>query len=70
LILRFYDVDQGCVLVDGVDVREMRQQDFGKNRFVPQTPELFNGTVADNIRYGKSGAATKRSDARPDCPGR
>lgn len=58
LIPRFYDVDQGSVLVDGVDVREMRQQDLRKRiGFVPQTPVLFSGTIADNIRYGKSDAS-------------
>lgn len=58
LIPRFYDVDEGCVLVDGVDVREMRQQALReKIGFVPQTPVLFSGTIADNIRYGKSDAS-------------
>jgi ATP-binding cassette subfamily B protein len=58
LIPRFYDVDDGCVLVDGVDVREMRQQALReKIGFVPQTPVLFSGTIADNIRYGKSDAS-------------
>ncbi|MEQ8174582.1 MAG: ABC transporter ATP-binding protein [Syntrophomonadaceae bacterium] len=58
LIPRFYDVDQGSVLVDGVDVREMRQQNLReKIGFVPQTPVLFSGTIADNIRYGKSDAS-------------
>lgn len=54
LIPRFYDVVSGSVLVDGVDVREMRQQELrSKIGFVPQTPILFSGTIADNIRYGK-----------------
>lgn len=57
LIPRFYDVDSGCVLVDGVDVREMTQHDLrAKTGFVPQTPILFSGSVAENIRYGKAGA--------------
>jgi ATP-binding cassette subfamily B protein len=57
LIPRFYDVDSGCVLVDGVDVRQMEQKDLrAKIGFVPQTPILFSGTVSENIRYGKSDA--------------
>jgi ATP-binding cassette subfamily B multidrug efflux pump len=57
LIPRFYDVDSGRVLVDGVDVRAMAQEDLrAKIGFVPQTAVLFTGTVADNIRYGKETA--------------
>ncbi|MHB8106300.1 MAG: ABC transporter ATP-binding protein [Candidatus Cryosericum sp.] len=57
LIPRFYDVDSGKVLVDGVDVRELAQEDL-RHRigFVPQKAVLFTGTVADNIRYGKEDA--------------
>jgi ATP-binding cassette subfamily B protein len=57
LIPRFYDIDSGSVLVDGVDVREMTMSDLrGRIGFVPQTPILFSGTVAENIRYGKPDA--------------
>jgi len=57
LIPRFYDVDSGAVLVNGIDVREMTQQDLrAKIGFVPQNPILFSGTIADNIRYGKADA--------------
>ncbi|OXM82975.1 ABC transporter ATP-binding protein [Paenibacillus rigui] len=57
LIPRFYDVDQGRILVDGVDVRELPQADLrSKIGFVPQKAVLFTGTIADNIRYGKEGA--------------
>lgn len=57
LIPRFYDVDSGAVLVDGVDIREMTQQDLRvKIGFVPQKAILFAGTVAENIRYGKEDA--------------
>jgi ATP-binding cassette, subfamily B, multidrug efflux pump len=53
LIPRFYDVNQGRVLVDGVDVREMTQEDLrARIGFVPQKAVLFTGTVAANIRYG------------------
>jgi ATP-binding cassette subfamily B multidrug efflux pump len=57
LIPRFYDVDSGKVLVDGVDVRELSQQDLRRRiGFVPQKAVLFTGTVADNIRYGNKEA--------------
>jgi len=57
LIPRFYDVDSGCVLVDGVDVRQMAQKNLrAKIGFVPQSPILFSGTVSENIRYGKADA--------------
>jgi ATP-binding cassette subfamily B multidrug efflux pump len=57
LIPRFYDVSQGRILVDGVDVREMTQAELrAKIGFVPQRPVLFSGTIAENIRYGKADA--------------
>lgn len=57
LILRFYDVDSGSILVDGVDVREMSQEALrSKIGFVPQQVVLFSGTVEDNIKYGKETA--------------
>jgi ABC-type multidrug transport system, ATPase and permease components len=53
LIPRFYDVTAGSVEIDGVDVREMAQNDlWGKIGFVPQKAFLFSGTVASNLRYG------------------
>jgi ATP-binding cassette subfamily B protein len=57
LIPRFYDIQEGSILVDGVEVREMKQEDLrAKLGFVPQQAVLFTGTVADNIRYGKDDA--------------
>lgn len=57
LIPRFYDVDSGNVLIDGVDVREMTQLELRqKIGFVPQKTVLFSGTIADNMRYGKEDA--------------
>lgn len=57
LIARFYDIESGSLLVDGVDIREMAQKDLrAKIGFVPQTAVLFSGTIADNIRYGKDDA--------------
>jgi ATP-binding cassette subfamily B protein len=58
LIPRFYNVDSGSVLVDGVDVRDMTQKELReKIGFVPQTAVLFSGTIADNIKYGKDDAS-------------
>ncbi|HEX3012076.1 MAG TPA: ABC transporter ATP-binding protein [Syntrophomonadaceae bacterium] len=57
LIPRFYEVDRGCILVDGVDIREMSQASLrAKIGFVPQKAVLFTGTIAENIRYGKGDA--------------
>ena len=53
LIPRFYDVTAGSVLVDGVDVRDMSQEDlWSKIGFIPQRAFLFSGTIASNVRYG------------------
>ncbi|WP_088227999.1 ABC transporter ATP-binding protein [Desulfosporosinus sp. FKB] len=58
LIMRFYDVGSGRILVDGVDVREMSQEGLrAKIGFVPQKSVLFSGTIADNILYGKEYAS-------------
>ena len=60
LIPRFYDVDSGGILVDGVDVREMSQASLrARIGFVSQKAVLFTGTVAGNIRYGKETADDK-----------
>ncbi len=57
LIPRFYDVDGGQILVDGVETREMSQAHLrSKIGFVPQKAVLFSGTINDNIRYGKENA--------------
>lgn len=57
LIPRFYDVESGSVLVNGVNVREMTQEELrAKIGFVPQKAVLFTGTIEDNIRYGKKDA--------------
>jgi ATP-binding cassette subfamily B protein len=58
LIPRFYDVNHGRVLVDGVDVRQMPQADLrARIGFVPQKAVLFTGTVSANVRYGREGAS-------------
>ncbi len=58
LIARFYDVTEGAVLIDEIDVRDVTQRSLRRQMgLVPQDPFLFSGTVADNIRFG-----------RPDVP--
>ena len=53
LVSRFYDVSEGQVLVDGVDVRTVTQQSLRRQTgIVSQEPFLFAGTVLDNIRFG------------------
>jgi ATP-binding cassette subfamily B multidrug efflux pump len=57
LIPRFYDVTRGELLVDGVDVRQMRREDLWERiGVVPQQAFLFSGTVASNLRYGDESA--------------
>jgi ATP-binding cassette, subfamily B, multidrug efflux pump len=57
LIPRFYDIESGEILVDGVNVKDMPQQELrAKIGFVPQKALLFTGTIADNLRYGKEDA--------------
>ena len=54
LICRFYDVTEGAILVDGVDLRQVRVADYRRHiGLVLQEPFLFFGTVAENIAYGK-----------------
>lgn len=53
LIPRFYDVSKGRILIDGVDIRELRVSDLRRQiAVVTQEPILFNETVRDNIAYG------------------
>ena len=57
LIPRFYDVTEGEVLVDGVNVKEYRQEELhDKIGYVPQKAVLFSGTVDSNLRFGKEDA--------------
>jgi ATP-binding cassette subfamily B multidrug efflux pump len=57
LIPRFYDIDSGKILLDGVDIREITQEQLReKIGFVPQSAVLFTGTIAENIRFGKQNA--------------
>jgi len=53
LLLRFYDIQEGQVLIDGVDIRRLRLHDLRRNfAVVLQDPFLFSGTVESNIRLG------------------
>jgi ATP-binding cassette subfamily B protein len=53
LIPRFFDVTSGAILVDGVDIREMKQNELReKIGYIPQKGVLFSGTVESNIKYG------------------
>ena len=58
LICRFYDVTEGAVFIDGVDVRSVPVAEFRRNiGLVLQEPFLFFGTIAENIAYGKPDAS-------------
>jgi len=57
LVPRFYDVDSGCVTIDGLDLRILTQDTLLEQiGVVPQETVLFIGTVRDNIRYGRPSA--------------
>ena len=57
LITRFYEFQQGELLVDGVDVRQLDLQQYRRQiGIVPQEPYLFSGSVSDNIRYSRPDA--------------
>ncbi|SOY57891.1 putative ABC transporter, ATP-binding membrane component [Cupriavidus taiwanensis] len=57
LICRFYDVSEGAIRVDGVDIRSLPVSEYRRHiGLVLQEPFLFFGTIADNIAYGKPGA--------------
>ena len=61
LIPRLYDVTGGSVLVDGVDVRDLRQEDlWSRIGIVPQRAFLFSGTVASNVRFGAPDATDEQ----------
>jgi ABC-type multidrug transport system fused ATPase/permease subunit len=61
LIARFYEVDEGAVLVDDIDVRDVRQRSLrAQMGIVPQDPFLFPGTIADNIRFGRPEASDEQ----------
>ena len=61
LLMRFYDVNKGAILIDGHDIRDLRREDlrcmFG---MVLQDTWLFNGSIMDNIRYGSENASDEQ----------
>lgn len=58
LINRFYDIEEGRILIDGIDIRAIRRDDLRKNiAMVLQDTHLFTGTVRENIRYGRLDAS-------------
>jgi ABC-type multidrug transport system fused ATPase/permease subunit len=57
LLMRFYDVKHGAVLIDGTDIRDCTQQSLRENiSFIPQEPAMFNRTIRENIAYGHPNA--------------
>lgn len=53
LIPRFYDVTKGQILIDGIDVRKIKQKHLRKNiGYVPQKSILFSGTIESNLKFG------------------
>ncbi len=64
LICRFYDVSEGAILIDGVDIRSVPVAEYRRNiGLVLQEPFLFFGTIAENIAYGKPGATREEITA-------
>jgi len=64
LISRFYDVQGGAVMIDGIDVRNIGLQDLMRQiALVDQETILFNDTIANNIRYGKTDASAAEVEA-------
>lgn len=57
LLMRFYEVNEGKILVDGIDIRDLKREDL-RNTFgmVLQDTWSFNATIRDNIAYGRQGA--------------
>ena len=54
LLNRFYDIDEGSITIDGVDIREYSRESLRKNiAMVLQDTHLFSGTIMENIRYGR-----------------
>ena len=64
LLMRFYDVDGGRITLDGVDISAMRRRDVrARTGMVLQDPWLFQGTIRENIRYGRPGASDEEVEA-------
>ncbi len=60
LLMRYYDTESGEILIDGVNIRQITQEDLrDRIGYVPQHAILFSGTINDNIRMGKQDATSK-----------
>ena len=63
LIPRFFDVTSGQLLIDGINVKDMRQKDLRKRiGYIPQKGVLFSGTIESNIKYGNPRATDKEME--------
>lgn len=69
LLMRFYDVDGGSILVDGVDTKEMTRHEL-RDRFgmVLQDAWLFEGSIRDNIAYAQDNLPEEKSSPPHDPP--
>lgn len=64
LLARFYDVSEGTILIDGIDVRHVRQRSLRRQiGIVPQDPFVFSASIADNIRFGRPDATNDEVQA-------
>ena len=64
LLLRFYDPDAGAVELDGTDLRDLELGSLrGQLALVPQDPWMLDGTVADNVAFGRPGATSEELEA-------
>jgi ATP-binding cassette, subfamily B, bacterial MsbA len=64
LIQRFYDLDKGAILIDGQNIAEVKAASLRRNvSYVSQQPVLFEGTVAENIGFGRAGAEMAEIEA-------
>lgn len=64
LINRFYDIEDGRILIDGIEIKDIRRDDLRKNiAMVLQDTHLFTGTVRENIRYGRLDATDAEVEA-------
>lgn len=63
LIPRFFDVTSGQLLIDGINVKDMKQKDLRKRiGYIPQKGVLFSGTIESNIKYGNPNASNKEME--------
>ncbi|KAA0955270.1 ABC transporter ATP-binding protein [Planococcus sp. ANT_H30] len=68
LLMRFYELDGGRITIDGLDSREMSRHELRQNfGMVLQDTWLFNGTIRDNIGYGKTGATEEEIRAAAEA---